>query len=218
MEFEALLKVGGSLYRHPELRSCATAWANLAGEHRLLLLPGGGPFADGIRQADADFQLSQSAAHWMAILAMDQYAYLLADLIPRARLVRDLATATAVCAAGQLAILAPATLLLQQDPLPHSWQISSDSIAAWLAKYAKIPLLVLLKSIAGIYQTNHQDNVKTLLQRVSRQDLADCSVVDPCFSQTLASTTTCWLIDGSHPKRLGELLRHGYTMGTRVLG
>jgi aspartokinase-like uncharacterized kinase len=214
--FDALIKIGGSLYHCPDLSAISGAWAKLAEAHRLLLLPGGGPFADQVRAADVHFKLSDKAAHWMAILAMDQYAYLLADLIPQAALVHDLTSAAAACAAGRLAILAPSALLRQLDPLPHSWQITSDSIAAWLAKYSDIQLLVLLKSVAGAYQPEPSGSSITLLGRISRAALADYDLVDPCFAQTLSPTTSCWIVDGRQPERLAELLDSGRTEGTQV--
>jgi aspartokinase-like uncharacterized kinase len=215
--FDAVIKVGGSLYHQPGLPAMVAAWTKLAKAHRLLLLPGGGPFADQVRTADARFHLSDSAAHWMAILAMDQYAYLLADLTPQATLVRDLAGAAATCAAGRLAILAPSALLLQLDPLPHSWHTTSDSIAAWLAKHADIRLLILLKSVAGVYESEPQNNSTRLLRRVSRQMLANHDLVDPYFAQTLSPATQCWIIDGGQPERLAELLDSGCTLGTQVI-
>lgn len=215
--FDALIKVGGSLYHQPELRAVAAAWAKLAKVYRLLLLPGGGPFADQVRAAAARFHLSDSAAHWMAILAMDQYAYLLADLTPQATLVRDLAAAAATCAAGGLAILAPSALLLQSDPLPHSWHTTSDSIAAWLAQYSRIRLLILLKSVAGVYESDPQSHAPVLLRQVSRQTLANHDSVDRYFAQILSSTTQCWFVDGRQPERLAELLDSGRTEGTQVV-
>jgi aspartokinase-like uncharacterized kinase len=215
--FDALLKAGGSLYHCPELPTLAAAWSKLAQTRRFLLLPGGGPFTNQVRLADAHFHLSDSAAHWMAILGMDQYAYLLADLIPRAVLVRDLTAATNACTAGRLAVLAPSALLLELDPLPHCWQITSDSIAAWLAGHADIRLLVLLKSVAGVYQSDEQGNATVLQQHVLRQTLAREDVVDPCFGQILPPAVNCWIIDGRLPGRLVELLESGHTVGTQVL-
>ena len=215
--FDALIKVGGSLYHHPELLAITAVWARLATAHRLLLLPGGGPFADQVRAADTRFHLSDSAAHWMAILAMDQYAYLLADLTPQAALVRDLAAAATICAARRPAILAPSSHLLQQDPLPHSWQITSDSIAAWLAQEVGIHLLVLLKSVTGVYQPDPQSHSTGLLRQVSRQTLAHHDSVDCYFAQTLSPSTDCWIIDGRQPERLAELLQFGCTVGTHVM-
>lgn len=216
--FDALLKVGGSLYRQPELPTYALTWGMLAAEYRLLLLPGGGPFADQVRAADACFNLSDSTTHWMSILAMDQYAYLLANLIPSAALVYTLEMAGAICANRQLAVLAPSALLLQKDPLPHSWQITSDSIAAWLAKYANIQRLILLKSVAGIYQSDQGSKSVGLSSQISKQKLINNSVVDPMFAQILSPATQCWILDGGQPERLAELLKYGCTIGTQVVG
>ena len=216
--FDAFIKVGGSLFDKSELQASAARWSMLAAQHRLLLLPGGGPFADQVRTADTRFNLSDSAAHWMAILSMDQYAYLLADLAPNAVLVRDLTTAAATCTAGHLAILAPSTLLLQLDPMPHSWQVTSDSIAAWLAAYAHIQLLILLKSVAGASPISLRENSGALIPRVPVQSLPGYNLVDPYFAQTLSAKTTCWILDGRRPERLAELLSHGSTVGTRIVG
>ena len=214
--FDVLVKVGGSLSNCSQLPANLAIWSTLAGEYRLLLLPGGGPFADAVRLADGRFNLSESTAHWMAILAMDQFAYLLADLLPDGSLVRDLVTARAVATAGRLAVLAPSALLFDLDPLPHSWQVTSDSIAAWLADYANIPRLVLLKSVAGVRRDNGQKPA-AIWRQAPKSNLIDCDIVDKYFGQALSPTTKCWIIDGRRPERLGELLQHGETIGTEVV-
>lgn len=211
--FDALLKIGGSLYRQRTLRAAAARWAALATEYRLLLLPGGGPFADQVRAADARLGLRESAAHWMAILAMDQYAYLLADIIPGAVLVRTLEDAEAAGAGGRAAVLAPSTLLRKEDPLPHDWQVTSDSIAAWLAGYTGIELLVLLKDVSGVYDTD----TASVLSTVSRSTLTSYNVVDAYFPQMLPANLACWIIDGRRSERVVQLLRDGTTTGTQVL-
>jgi aspartokinase-like uncharacterized kinase len=167
--------------------------------------------------ADHSFNLSDSAAHWMAILAMDQFAYLLADLAQDGILVRDLETAAAVCMGGQLAVLAPSKLLQQQDPLPHSWQITGDSIAAWLADYARAQALILLKTGPQLYRAGPGENLKMLRRQISKQSLANHEIVDPFFARTLSNDTICWIIDGCHPERLSELFDSGRTLGTEVI-
>ena len=214
--FDAIVKVGGSLCNEAILRSCAPRWAALAQEYRLLLFPGGGPFADQVRAVDVRFGLSDSAAHWMAILAMDQYAYVLADVIPNARLVRDMENAATASACGQVAVLAPSALLLRADPLPHSWAVTSDALAAWLASYTGVRLLVLLKAVAGVYR-HVGDNSCLLAGEVSRHELERSQIVDPYFVHALPAHVDCWIVDGRCPERLAQLLRSGRTVGTRVL-
>jgi hypothetical protein len=80
-----VIKVGGSLGAAPTaLRRLMETLGRAARRQRLVVVPGGGSFADEVRRADRRFGLGDSAAHWMAILAMDQYAHLLAELAPGA--------------------------------------------------------------------------------------------------------------------------------------
>jgi aspartokinase-like uncharacterized kinase len=89
--------------------------------------------------------LSDGAAHWMAILAMDQYAHLLADRLPRARIVTTPREAHHALDANRIPVLAPARWLQEADPLPHSWDVTSDSIAAWVAEQVGADRLLLVK-------------------------------------------------------------------------
>jgi aspartokinase-like uncharacterized kinase len=127
---DAVVKIGGSLSRRPAaLRRLMATLAAQARRHTLLVVPGGGEFADEVRRADRRFGLGDTPAHWMAILAMDQYAYVLARLAGRAVVVR----APREVRPGRLSVLAPSTWLRRADPLPHSWAVTSDSIGAWIA-------------------------------------------------------------------------------------
>ena len=115
----------------------------------LVVLPGGGPFADSVRAFDRAHRLPASTAHWMAILAMDQYAHALASLVEGARLVDDPAGIGDALAAGAIPVLAPFRWLRAADPLPQEWAITSDSLAAWMAGALGADRLVLIKPVAG---------------------------------------------------------------------
>ena len=111
----------------------------------MLVVPGGGPFADGVREVDRRIGLSDSAAHWMAVLAMDQYAHLLASRLAHGVLVESVAGIRQALASDRLPVLAPSPWLRAVDPLPHSWDVTSDSIAAWIAGALGASQLVLVK-------------------------------------------------------------------------
>jgi probable H4MPT-linked C1 transfer pathway protein len=129
-----VIKVGGGLLEHVDhLDRVLTAISDLATTHRVLIVPGGGPFADVVRGVDARLGLGQDEAHWMAVLGMDQYARLLAARIPNGIVVASRADIDAAYGRGQLPVLAPSAWLSAADPLPHSWEVTSDSIAAWVA-------------------------------------------------------------------------------------
>ena len=143
---DVVVKVGGALLAHPaHIDAVLAALDQAAGASRLLIVPGGGPFADAVRDVDRRFALSDDAAHWMAVLAMDQYAHLLASRLSVAALAwnpTDIATALE---RRRLPVLAPSRWLREADPLPHSWDVTSDSIAAWVAGAVGAARLVLVK-------------------------------------------------------------------------
>lgn len=215
--FDALIKVGGSVCHSPQLKDYASQWAELARRYRLLFLAGGGLFADQVRAVDTHFELSDSAAHWMAIAAMDQSGYLLADRLPGVQAVHDIDSADNLAANGLSSVLIPSAMLRQHDPLPHSWDVTSDALAAWLAGFAGVSHLVLLKDVPGVYETNSPLTPPPLLAETTRKQLARYDIVDPFFVETLPDHIECWVINGREPQRLAELLEFGRTVGTRVV-
>lgn len=145
-----VIKIGGGLSGQPgALARTGVRIARAAATRALIVLPGGGPFADAVRAFDAADPLSPSAAHWMAILGMDQFAHVLTDRIPGARLVEDRAGMQAAHAAGAVPVLAPARWLRAADELPHDWAVTSDSLAAYLATLLGADELILVKPVAG---------------------------------------------------------------------
>jgi len=112
---------------------------------RLVVLPGGGPFAEAVRQMFKRVKIGEDAAHWMAVLGMDQYAHALAARLPDAALVDGDGGIAAALQANRLPVLAPYRWLRDADPLPHSWEVTSDTIAAWLAGQLRARRVVLLK-------------------------------------------------------------------------
>ncbi|HVE77887.1 MAG TPA: hypothetical protein VNA89_03445 [Gemmatimonadaceae bacterium] len=146
-----VVKLGGALLAAPGALAGVAAAAPALVRHRALVVPGGGPFAEAVRAADRTDPLPDETAHWMAVLAMDQYAHLLAARLPGATLVdgpEAIAELSAV-GAGCLPVLAPYRWLRAADPLPHGWQVTSDSIAAWVAGALGAPRLLLVKAARG---------------------------------------------------------------------
>jgi hypothetical protein len=125
-------------------RTLATI-SRVAREARVLIVPGGGPFADAIRDVDERVGVPDDAAHWMAALGMDQYAHLLVARLSNAVLVENAGSITDALAASRVPVLAPSHWLRSADPLPHSWEVTSDSIAAWVAGVMHAPHIVLVK-------------------------------------------------------------------------
>ena len=219
-----VVKVGGGLAREAgdgALRALCRTIGDASARHSLLLVPGGGEFADAVRKQDALFALRDATAHRMAILAMEQFGWLLSDLIPGAVPCTDLAAACAAAAArGGTPVLLPAASLAE-DPLPASWAVTSDSIAAWVAGAVHAPRLVLVKPVGGLYRDWPADGEP--LARLSVSELAELRAaglaagVDPHLPEALrAAGVEAWVIDGREPARLVTLLEQGSTQGTLV--
>ncbi len=143
---ETVVKLGGGVLVSAEILEGVLSVVVVAAQSQsLLIVPGGGPFADAVRDVDRRLGLSDAAAHWMAVLAMDQHGHLIADRLPNARLVTEPRQITGAIAARQIPVLAPFRWLVDADPLPHSWEVTSDSIAAWVAGRVGARRLVLVK-------------------------------------------------------------------------
>ena len=149
----SVIKIGGGLASIPEAldRVCREV-GHVARDHLILVVPGGGPFSDEVRRFDQDIGVSPDAAHWMAILAMDQYAQVLADRIPGAMLVEEPGAVLAVVKSGRVAVLAPSRWMRSADVLPHTWEVTSDSIAAFVAGALDAARLILIKPATGVAQ------------------------------------------------------------------
>lgn len=150
MKGPAVIKIGGSVAKEPELlREVGSTVARLAGKMPLVVVPGGGPFADAVRTADRSYQLPATAAHWMAILGMDQYAHLVAAITPGSTVVSDRLGISTALAEGKVPVLAPFRWLAAADELPHSWEVTSDSLAAYIVMLLGSDRLLLIKSAEG---------------------------------------------------------------------
>ena len=141
-----VVKVGGGLLATDGAldRVCAILGTHAA-VRPVVVVPGGGPFADTVREFDRRVGLSADAAHWMALLAMDQYAHVLAERIPGADLVEDSGGIAAALERRRPAVLAPYRWLRNADVLPHGWDATSDSVAAFVAGALDAARLILVK-------------------------------------------------------------------------
>jgi aspartokinase-like uncharacterized kinase len=144
MAVRVVVKVGGSLLAHE--RDLAAVLRVVDASSHAMIVPGGGPFADAVREQYHRGEMNDDEAHWMAVRAMDQYAELLVSRLSRGCLVSSGAEAMQAAASGRVPVLAPSQWVREADPLPHSWDVTSDSIAAWIAGESGARRLVLIKA------------------------------------------------------------------------
>lgn len=137
-----IVKIGGSLTRSAPPRYLLD---RLTGRPGLVLVPGGGALADQVRVMQPQMGLSDSAAHRMAILAMEQMGHAFCDLAPGLHPSRTLADLASAAATGT-ALWLPAAMTLGAPDIPESWDVTSDSLALWLAARLSARRLVLAKA------------------------------------------------------------------------
>jgi len=163
-----VVKIGGSLAGSDLLPRWLAAIEQIPGE--VILVPGGGPFADAVRQAQKAMGFDDLAAHRMALLAMEQYGLALAALSPRLAPSPTLAAIKRAWRLGQIPVWAPSHMLYGEAPVPPSWETTSDSLAAWLTKQLGASRLLLIKSAEPPEG-----------EAVGLRDLAEADLVDPLF-------------------------------------
>ena len=140
-----VLKLGGSLEGAALLGPLLRLLAEQG--RPLVIVPGGGRFADEVRVRQAALGLDEDAAHWLAIGAMEQYAEALRAMNQALRPVADVDSMAAAWAAGRLPLWLPGKLLREQAELPVGWQTTADSLALWFADHIGAEALILIKAV-----------------------------------------------------------------------
>jgi len=186
-----VVKVGGGLLRDQGLsglrRACDEVGALAAGRP-VLVVPGGGPFADAVRAVDAQVGLSDRVAHVLAMQAMDQLGVLLAALLPDAEPVADLV------APARLAVLGVHAAFADRADVPASWSVTSDSLAVLAAGAIGAEEAVLLKPVPGVMMRWPAQNDDAPLRAITTDELSELqesgggAVVDPYVADAVRRT------------------------------
>jgi aspartokinase-like uncharacterized kinase len=170
-----VVKLGGSLWRSGHLRDWLRQLAAL-GAGKAVVVPGGGPFAETVREVQGQTGFGDAVAHRMALLGMCQYGLMLCGsepgltAAPSVKAVRDL---LAQC---KVPVWLPLDLCDDPQELPQDWSLTSDSIAADLAIQLKASDLCLIKSVVPPSGA------------MSVQPLVKHGIVDPRLPDFLAKT------------------------------
>jgi aspartokinase-like uncharacterized kinase len=209
---DAVIKVGGSLAEDPErLRDLCAKLSEFAKKHAIVVVPGGGRFADAVRDSDKRFNLSSGIAHRMAILGMDQFGLLLSQIIPNSCATYLLDDAKQLSETGVVPIFLASRLLFKEDPLENSWDVTSDSIAAYVASRLQAAKVLLVTDVDGIFTKDpkrHED--ATLMERLSAEELLKFNTrtsVDRFLAKLLVEAPVdCYVVNGNHPERIEAIL------------
>lgn len=163
-----VIKLGGSLCHSDVLIDCLNAVEKNYRGRAVVIVPGGGAFADQVRLAQQRWSFDDNTAHRMAVLAMQQTALMFQGLKPGWVIADTVAAIQDRAGEKNIVVWSPDIVELDEAGVPASWDISSDSLAAWLAKTVSAAELILIKSAP-------------IDPALSLQQLAKQNIVDNAF-------------------------------------
>jgi aspartokinase-like uncharacterized kinase len=207
-----IIKLGGSLLaKGRELVQLLREYAERTA-HQLVIVPGGGPFADAIRNIANLEGVSDEAAHWMAVLAMHQYGLFLADGDPAVPTIEHLEE---VPAAGPLCIILPLNILKADDTLPHSWDVTADTIAAFIAAKLGERSFIKVTDVDGMLDENG-----VVIERIRPRELIEQGhrgCIDAALPRFLSQHhMSCVIVNGAVPERIIYVIEGRATISTRI--
>lgn len=174
-----VVKLGGSLVESGALLKCLNAVEQKYQGRAVVIVPGGGGFADEVRRSQNRWHFNDETAHRMAILAMQQMALLFKALKSDFIIVHSLTAIQAHSIQKNIFIWSPDIQELDSAGIPATWDISSDSLAAWLAKALSATELVLVKSAM-------------IDENLSAKELTEKNIVDRAFFDFVSQASFQW--------------------------
>jgi 5-(aminomethyl)-3-furanmethanol phosphate kinase len=185
-------KLGGSLAGSERLREWLAALARRPG---LVLVPGGGPFADAVRSAQKSLGFDDATAHHLAMLAMEQYGRALCALQPGLAPGASPEEIRNRLDSGLTPVWVPAPMVLADPGVHRGWDLTSDSLAAWLCGRLGAKALLLVKSC--VLPSGH-----SCLETLARD-----GIVDPMLARTArAAGVPVHLVSAGDLASLSDLL------------
>jgi len=120
---------------------------------KIIIIPGGGTLANFVRKIYLEFKINDELAHWIAIYSMNYNGLELKRKFAHLEIFEDfehLRNEKRI-----FSIFLPYKYLRLVDPLPHSWDVTSDSITLYYAYCLGLNECFLIKDIDGILDKNN---------------------------------------------------------------
>ena len=119
---------------------------------KIILIPGGGTLANFVRNLYLEFKIDDELAHWIAIYSMNFNGLELQRKFPHLAITENfehLKNEKRI-----FSIFLPYKYLRLIDPLPHSWDVTSDSITLYCAFKLGVNECFLIKDVDGVLDKN----------------------------------------------------------------
>ena len=198
-----VVKIGGSLF--PDY---AIELAKQLENTDSVIILGGGEFANLIRKYDDEMQFSEQTTHWCAIDCMDIIAKLVNDKINSTKLAYSIEDINKISNEGFTPIFVVSEFLKTEDPFECSWDVTSDSIAAYVAHLLNANLLIVT-NVNGIYTQEPKEPGSTFISKIDAKTLLtfqESSIDVMLPSLLLEFGTNCYVVNGKCPERVLSLI------------
>ena len=198
-----VVKIGGSLFPN-----YAIDLAKQLEDTGSVIILGGGEFANLIRSYDEEIHFSQEVNHWTAIDCMDILAKLVNDKVESVKLAYSLKEVIEISDEGFTPIFVVSEFLRTEDPFECSWDVTSDSIAAYVANALNANLLIVT-NVNGIYTQEPKEPGSTFISKIDAKTLLTFqeSSIDVMLPSLLIEFgTNCYVVNGKYPERVLSLI------------
>ena len=198
-----VVKIGGSLFPNYAI-DLAKRLENTGS----LIILGGGEFANLIRKYNSEVGFSDDTNHWTAIDCMDITAKLVNDKVESAKLAYTLDEINELSDEGYTPIFVVSDFLRQEDPFECSWDVTSDSIAAYVAHLLNANLLIVT-DVNGIYTQEPKEPGSTFISKIDATTLLtfqESSIDVMLPTLLLRYGSDCYVVNGKYPERVMSLI------------
>ena len=198
-----VVKIGGSLFPN-----YAIDLANKLENTNSCIVLGGGEFANLIRKYDDEINFTQETNHWTAIDCMDIIAQLVNDKVKSSKLAYSIDEVKQISDDGFTPIFVVSEFLKTEDPFECSWDVTSDSIAAYVSHLLNAKLLIVT-NVNGIYTQEPKEPGSTFISKIDATTLLtfqESSIDVMLPSLLLEFGTDCYVVNGKYPERVLSLI------------
>ncbi|MBR5953925.1 MAG: delta 1-pyrroline-5-carboxylate synthetase [Methanobrevibacter sp.] len=198
-----VVKIGGSLF--PDY---AIDLAKKLKDTNSLIILGGGEFANLIRKYDSVHNFSPEVTHFTAIDCMDIISKLVNDKVDSAKLAFSIDDAVKISDEGFTPIFVVSDFLKEEDPFECSWDVTSDSIAAYVAHILNAKLFIVT-DVNGIYTQDPKEPGSIFISKIDATILLtfqESSIDAMLPSLLLRFGTNCYVVNGKFPERVLSLI------------
>jgi len=196
-----VVKIGGSLFPEYTEELCKQLTKS---NEKVVLVNGGGSLANNIREFNKIYPFSDDINHWNAIKCMDIIGNFIADENKNIIPITSLEEIKNIHKTNKVPLILTYELIRKEDPLKHSWNVTSDSIACWIANKINAKLLILT-NVDHTYGSSISSSIKKLIKSINAKELLFFkeTCIDKCLPKLLIKYhLDCFIINGKYPSRV----------------